>query len=398
MSKKLFYILLVAVLGAFIVYEKTIMLKNDLELNVSDGVETYGTVAIMLLCSIVSIFATPNMRMRDQLTWSFKYFSCVIFIITVFFSIMYPLGSKYLYAAIILPFFLYCFMARMPIDSRTQDVVIWALTIVALYLGYTFVINNNIVNRILTVDNANNASYYCLYLSPFMLCHKKLVYRIPLILITLGIVMLSIKRGGFFAFIASLFVYILIFQMANKGKKFSLFSIIFIVVFVVGLANAIIYINDNALGGMLFDRIDIIEESGGAGRLDIYAAYLDFIAQGSPIDLFFGHGWQGSIRDSHIGATCHNDFLESLADFGIVGFILYVTLYIALMRKCYTMIKKRNEFAPAMGASVTLFFMNSMVSHIIVYPWYLMSFALFWGFMMASTRNMQSLAVGKQLR
>lgn len=363
------------------------MLKNDLELNVSDGFTTYGSVAIMLLCTLIGINSDSKFKIKNTLFQRFKYFSLFILLISAFFSLFYPFGSLYLYGAIILPFFLFCFMAHMPRDPQSHNIVIWAVSIVALLLGYTFVYNNNLANQILVVENANNASYYCLYLFPFFLCHKRMVYRVFLILVMLGIVMLSVKRGGFIALAASLLVYILILQLANKGKKFSLYSIIIIILFIIGLGYAIVYINDNTLDGMLFDRMEKIEENGGAGRLDIYGAYLKFMANGSPLDWLFGHGWQGSIRASHIGVTCHNDFLESMVDFGIGGFALYILLHVALFRQCKKMIRVKHEYAPAMGASYTLFFTNSMVSHIIIYPWYLMSFALFWGFIVSSFNN-----------
>ena len=107
------------------------------------------------------------------------------------------------------------------------------------------------------------------------------------------------------------------------------------------------------------------------------------------ISLLFGRGWQGSIRTAKISVTCHNDFLEVLIDFGIIGFICYISFIILLITMCLKMIKNKHIYAPAMGASLAMFFVSSMVSHIIIYPWYLLEFFLFWGFMSYTVNNNQ---------
>ena len=81
--------------------------------------------------------------------------------------------------------------------------------------------------------------------------------------------------------------------------------------------------------------------------------------------------------------TAHNDYLEVLYDFGIIAFVLYVSFVVQLLKMCRRLIAMKSEYAPAIGASLAIFFVNSMVSHIWIYNQYLIIFALFWGFINA---------------
>ena len=159
-------------------------------------------------------------------------------------------------------------------------------------------------------------------------------------------------------------------------------SAIIFLSFIVYLVN---YLNEDVIYDRMSSRFES-DETGGSGRIDIYRSYWNILVNSSPWHWLIGQGWSGSVRVSGMSVTCHNDFLETIIDFGIIGFVLYILLYIELIRYCGTMIKNRHPYAPAMGASIAIFFVNSMVSHILIYPRYLMLFSLFWGFIVSVTK------------
>jgi O-antigen ligase len=182
-------------------------------------------------------------------------------------------------------------------------------------------------------------------------------------------------------------VYVLIKQMVLEKKRYTFKSIFLLMGLVVLIVYFAGYLNDNMLEGMLMDHFDESSSTGGSGRLNLYSKYINMIWNGSFSSFLFGRGWEGSINSSNLGMTCHNDFLEAFVDFGIIGFILYIAFHVALFTKCRRMINQKSQYAPVMGASVAMFFINSMVSHILIYPWFLMIFALFWGFVISRQRR-----------
>ena len=217
-----------------------------------------------------------------------------------------------------------------------------------------------------------------------MLCHKNKVMRILSIIMVAIVVMLSLKRGGFLALIVGILVYFYISQISIKKKKFKIFGIFIALLGIIALAYFIIYINENVLSGMLFNRMEEAADNGGSGRLDIYKYFIEVIRDSSIPHLIFGRGFLGSTHTGKTTLTCHNDLLEMIVDYGIIGLILYISFFISLIKLCKKMIKHKHEYAPAMGTSIVIFFISSMVAHIWIYFWFLTEFTLFWGFIIDS--------------
>lgn len=341
-------------------------------------------VILMMLATIYPIIRDSRYIIGDKVSKRVTILMVVIYVISLAYAINYPFGARNTYGMIILPLFAFYFTANCTQYAKNDNLIIWAMTIVAILLSAYF-LNNYHNNIFYNTDTQSNASYPILYLLPFMLCHKRKLFRILSIAIVLIVVMYSMKRGGFLALLVALGAYLFISQIAIQKRKFNIFPILILLIAAIGLYYIIFYINDVVLGGNLFNRFEDV--SDGSGRLSIYAYYWKMFTESDIISLLFGRGWQGSIRTAKISVTCHNDFLEVLIDFGIIGFICYISFIILLITMCLKMIKNKHIYAPAMGASLAIFFVNSMVSHIIIYPWYLLEFFLFWGFISYSVNN-----------
>lgn len=382
---KVYYFILFILLSVFFLFERTEMLALDIEGAVVEEGNKTLYIAGCLLLSLMAIIVSRKQRNKSVLYRTFCALMMFIYIIAVVHSIEYPFGSRNQYGAILLPLLMFLAMSRKE-SEYGSSFVIWVMTVIVVFLAYTFY-TEYITTVVFAVNNRNNSSYYALYFLPFLLCHKNIIVRYISIAIIFFVVLISLKRGGFLALMLALAVYFYVSEISMKGKRIKLWGITALTVASIIIVFTVMYLNDNLLEGMLFNRMEEINETGGANRLDIYKSYLSLISN-SPFDaIVFGRGWEGSIRDSNIGYTCHNDFLECFIDFGIFGFTLYILLYVSLFRKFYRMLKIKHDYTPAMGASLALLCMNSMVSHILIYPWYMTTFALFWGFIVSSTRS-----------
>lgn len=382
MNRIIYFVFLFIISVSLYIIEQNTMFGTD----IVGAKNTYTTIFIiaMLFASITSLFLSNNYLIRDTLSKRITMLMVVIYLISLAYAVAYPFAARNTYGMIILPLFTFYFTANCTQYVKNDNRIIWAMTIVAILLSVYFLMNyHNNLNY--NKDAQSNASYAILYLLPFMLCHKKKLFQILFIVLVLIVVMYSMKRGGFLALLGAVGVYLFISQISLKKRKFNLFSIFLLSIVSIVLYYGIVYINDVILGGNLFNRFEDI--SDGSGRLSIYAYYWNMFTESDVVSLLFGRGWGGSIRNATIGVTCHNDLLEVLINFGIIGFVCYISFIISLVKLCLKMIKNKHIYAPAMGASLAMFFINSMVSHIIIYPWYLMEYFLFWGFMSYSVNN-----------
>lgn len=386
MNKKLLKIIILIITASVFLLERNYMFGEDVV-----GVETVSStiyIGLLLLFSLISALSFGRSIPKVRLTRRFMVLMLFTYAISLFMSVVHPFGSRNTYFFIILPLLLYLFACSINIQ-KDRSFFLWMMTIVAvlLWLYYIFNYYNNIFYN---VKQQYNASYSVLYLLPFLLCHKNKVFRWVLIAMVIFVVMISLKRGGFVAIIVAIAVYFLISFFYLRGKKFGIGHALILIGAVISVIYLVQYVNGVVMGDMLFDRLNEIQSGEGSGRIVIYYRYLEFIQSDDLFHLLFGHGWQGSILDSGIRSTCHNDFLEVFVDFGLIGFITYISFWISLIKLLIKMVRRKHDYAPAMGASIAIFFVNSMVAHIFIYSWYMVLFALFWGFIVSTVYEEKS--------
>lgn len=385
MNKYIYHLILIIISFLLFVFERDNMFSEDIVTNNISG--TIIVIIMLFLATYAVLFSSRDKKIiKDKVYKRYIALSILIYIVSITFSIIYPFGGRVTYGTIILPLLLFLFTANCSKYAENDNMIIWCMTIVAVMLFYYY-ISNYFGNIMYEQDTQSNASYPILYLLPFMLCHKNKALRIVFIIMVLIVVMFSLKRGGIIALSCGLITYFYVSQIAIKSRKIGIIPIISFIIIIIGFLYFIRYFNENILSGMLSDRLIDSVDSKGSGRLDIYRYYWDVFKDSSLFQLIIGRGWIGSIKSGSVGLSCHNDFLEVLIDFGIIGLIFYLTFITSLIKFCGGMIKIKHEYAPAMGASIGLFLVNSMVSHIIIYSSYLILFSLFWGFMLYSMNN-----------
>ena len=135
---------------------------------------------------------------------------------------------------------------------------------------------------------------------------------------------------------------------------------------------------------VVIDRIENNNDAGGRGRLTIYTTVVNMIVQSSPLNILFGHGWNQVIVDNPIGLSAHNDFLECIYDFGIIGLFLFLAYVFNMIKYTFHLLKEKSSIGPAMAVAVIIFLVNSSVSHILIYPAFAMQFALFFGYVIGN--------------
>ena len=154
-----------------------------------------------------------------------------------------------------------------------------------------------------------------------------------LIFLAVGIVAVyTNKRGVMLAFGATVLIFYAVKNFFIE-KKFRLLFFI-AMPFVLAAIGYTLYNISGGLDSSLYTRFSRISADGGSGRAYIWSAIIDAYFENSILWQIFGSGYYGVInlmRGAVVGA--HNDYLEALYNYGIVGFGSIIAMFVLLLKK-----------------------------------------------------------------
>lgn len=223
----------------------------------------------------------------------------------------------------------------------------------------------------------NNMIFYLLTLLPWFMLSGNRLLRLVCVLFVLMMSVITLKRSAMAVSVicASIFIYTE-FVKGNDSKLKSAMLCIIMLVAVVGL----FFYSNSASEGAAVERVEDLEEDEGSGRIERYKDVLRLIRdEENRGKLIFGHGYRTVETSLGESSSAHNDFLEVLYDFGLLGLIAYSLIHISLIKRILFL--KRNNISYTGGylMSYVVFLIMSMVSHLIIYPTYFVFLASYWG-------------------
>ncbi len=209
-------------------------------------------------------------------------------------------------------------------------------------------------------------SYFTLYMLPLILLSNGRKTSIFFVLFTFLCLMTSVKRGGLVALAGGLVVFGIVYFLTARKKSIGM--IVTSIVLVCLLVAGFIYIGSMDENGVI-ERFENMESDDGSGRMVVWYKTCKLIGESEAVPLLVGHGYNKVSLDSQAGLSAHNDFLEVTYDYGLIGLCLYLAAYLSLFALVMRLIRGRSIYAPTMAMFFTIYFVLSMVSHIIIYPW-----------------------------
>ena len=92
--------------------------------------------------------------------------------------------------------------------------------------------------------------------------------------------------------------------------------------------------------------------------------------------------------DGFLGASvsAHNDFLEVLYDYGVIGISIYVTFFLSLINKGINMVRDQYKYGKSFISSILIVIFTSLTSHLIIYLNYYAIIFCFWALCLADYR------------
>ncbi len=223
-------------------------------------------------------------------------------------------------------------------------------------------------------------SYFCIMMLPFILLQKH-KYKYVFIFLIIIASLLASKRTGIMTLLISLFIYYLISEkgLTRKIKMLLMFSAFSFFVFII----TDIFFKEQL--NILLERFYNISEDGGSGRDVVFADVLNLIQNSSTTNFIFGHGYNTVV--DVIAFSAHNDFLEVFYDYGLIGFIIYCSIYIVIV---YNIKEESNiKIKSSLIVSLVLFFLTSLASHLVLFPTSIICLCAYWGIVDSKNRYFQ---------
>ena len=210
-------------------------------------------------------------------------------------------------------------------------------------------------------------SYYVLFILPLIMLTCGLKRKIFFILFTTFVLITSIKRGGILSLGIGLIMYGIVYGITSKKIRPSTILAVFatltmLVILFFSFANT----DDNNL----LERFLMLQDDDGSGRTVVWSVTIQMIEDSDLIPLLMGHGYNAVAQTSSLNMSAHNDFLEILYDYGIIGFTLYVCAFMSLVFNCIIHIVRKTQFAGTLTLFMCVYFLLSMISHVAIYSWF----------------------------
>lgn len=260
-----------------------------------------------------------------------------------------------------LPFYpIYYYSNKKIIKSK--DLIIFFFIMLPVAIMQFYLNQKQILQERLSDNNdvVNNIAYFFVGLLPYIfLIRKNKILSIISFLISLFFIIQGAKRGAVIvAFICTFFF--LYYQLrAIEGKKrlWSYITVIAGIVLIIYYAYFFYSSNE-----YLISRMEFLDYEGGSGRNTIYKNIFNkWYYSDNFINFLFGYGFAGSLKLSGMNLLAHNDWLELVSNFGILGVTLYMLLFYSAIN---TLVKSkwRTEKKILFCAIITMWFVTSIFS------------------------------------
>ena len=262
--------------------------------------------------------------------------------------------------------------------------------IVGVFLPVLFflllVVVNTSKGRSSQSDLVLNPVFYITFLMPVILLLRSKILKISGLLLIFAAILISYKRSSLLAFITSIPVYLYAQSAISMSGKFTkltkiTFGGVFLFLLLVFTFNYV----SSSIGLDWTGRVESLTSDRGSGRLDKYEGYIGLLGSQSFVQWIVGNG-HNATEQTDFGFA-HNDIIEVLYNFGLMGLMFYL-LFIGQLAKIFFEMKKYKYIHfDAFAISLVVFFWGSMFSMLIMVPYWFLNLAFFWGWVIADFHN-----------
>lgn len=242
----------------------------------------------------------------------------------------------------LLPFFPFYYFGLKGYLTEEKLLRLFILMLPISILSFYSSKNNIIESQISNTDNfVSNTAYLFVALLPYIfLFGKRKIIAILSLLIIIFFIIQSAKRGALItaSIGAIIFIYyqfsIIDAKKRMQGYIFSFFALILILKFSIDLYQSNEY---------LVRRIEKIDEGGSGRNVIYYNLWNNWLQSNHILNYLFGFGFVSTILYSGTGNLAHNDWLELLTNFGLLGVLVYLLVFLSMIEMILVKGIKKNS-------------------------------------------------------
>lgn len=197
--------------------------------------------------------------------------------------------------------------------------------------------------------------YYMLIFIPFILLVRTTWRRYVMLLLATYVILSSFKRGALVCFPVMTMVYLFFQRKQGSRTWFPINLLLFALVLFISLQ----YINVRS-GGFLSERFNEENLARGSGRTEYRQLAIAVITQRQFVPLLIGTGTGSSIK--LIGTGIHNEWIEFLFTYGVIGLLLHIYFLYSLFSICHYYVRLRAPYAPHMCMLASYVFVCGLFS------------------------------------
>lgn len=337
-------------------------------------------VSLQFLEVVISLFLLINYKLYSNRSFFIPIFLWLLLMIIgdLFISdiqIYTSLRETFLWPLIFL--FGYTITYKNP---RLIKIFIIGITFLMIVSSILFLLISRERSVLHDYSTSVNYIYYVILTLPWLFLIEKDFIRNLLLLLVSFLTFISSKRTAIILVGLCMFFYLYKYIILNKKKK-PIKKIALLICML--LISVFIYQTNTSQLKHIESRFELIEDDQGSGRIPIWINVIELIDDSPFYYQLIGHGHNSCIvymkQRYKLSVSAHNDFLEVLFDYGIFGLILYLGFVLSLVKKLFSIKKQRNMTYFPFLISLLIFFVMSMLSHLIIYSTYFIYLVFFWG-------------------
>lgn len=289
-----------------------------------------------------------------------------------------------------LPLLFYHSSYKITLELEDIRIFLWGYCILFLFLFiYYLSMRDYVYTWFLKEENQNSASYMLLHFFPLVLCFPNKWIKMGVSIIVISSIFLSLKKGGIIALAVGGMLYFVVWTLFGEKRRMGVIRLIISFILIILVVYSFQEYNKTT-SNLFINRFD--DDNMGSGRVLIWEHTWQMIIDSDLLSLMFGHGYNAVAFYSSLKSSAHNDFLEIIYDYGVIGFTLFIALIWKLLTFGKRLCRLKSVYAPPFMMSVGIFAVNICVSHVILYIYYFSIYCIFWGFLFAIDKKTKNIA------
>lgn len=280
--------------------------------------------------------------------------------------------SLSLFAAIWIPYITYGFGQIIGREKDYSTCINFCFILMYCLVVYYYFTTSSIIYS--TFDVHLNIVYVPLLTFLLVLFTNNKYIKISIYVITLLLLLQSGKRAGLLALLFPI-IFHLYYQKTISKKKI-LITLFFVAMCFIAFSQY--YVPEILQENRTLARFSDNGNSDiSSGRIEIYIKTIQMYLNSSPLKMLIGHGFGAVEVDSPLKLSAHNDFLEILYDYGFIGFLMYVTVHLTLIKLLLKSYKRNIDGCIIFSFVYICFMILSLISQVYNYPYfYLITLAI----------------------